>query len=160
MCNIRSIRPLVKCHPMMLVHFWGTETYCSPHKIATFSFWFGLFQGYIWLYMYDWVRKRENYFEPGNSTAGKIKRKHFNCSYDVIINFWISRSSTSSFKSQKVGDFKIVVSTVPYPIIYNPWLFLLRDILCTMQYLHCYFQIAQNAEISSMQFFQKRPKQL
>ena len=112
------------------------------------------------LYMYDWVRKRENYFEPGNSKAGKIKRKHFNCSYDVIINFWISRSSTSSFKSQKVGDFKIVVSTVPYPIIYNPWLFLLRDILCTMQYLHCYFQIAQNAEISSMQFFQKRPKQL
>ena len=112
------------------------------------------------LYMYDWVRKRENYFEPGNSKAGKIKRKHFNCSYDVIINFWISRSSTSSFKSQKVGDFKIVVSTVPYPIIYNPWLFLSRDILCTMQYLHCYFQIAQNAEISSMQFFQKRPKQL
>ena len=112
------------------------------------------------LYMYDWVRKRENYFEPGNSKAGKIKRKHFNCSYDVIINFWISRSSIFSFKSQKVGDFKIVVSTVPYPIIYNPWLFLLRDILCTMQYLHCYFQIAQNAEISSMQFFQKRPKQL
>ena len=112
------------------------------------------------LYMYDWVRKRENYFEPGNSKAGKIKPKHFNCSYDVIINFWISRSSTSSFKSQKVGDFKIVVSTVPYPIIYNPWLFLLRDILCTMQHLHCYFQIAQNAEISSMQFFQKRPKQL
>ena len=112
------------------------------------------------LYMYDWVRKRENYFEPGNSKAGKIKRKHFNCSYDVIINFWISRSSTSSFKSQRIGDFKIVVSTVPYPIIYNPWLFLSRDILCTMQYLHCYFQIAQNAEISSMQFFQKRPKQL
>ena len=75
------------------------------------------------LYMYDWVRKRENYFEPGNSKAGKIKRKHFNCSYDVIINFWISRSSTSSFKSQKVGDFKIVVSTVPYPIIYNPGLY-------------------------------------